>query len=158
MFYPLLRSFRTDLEGPLLNLKAAFHMGVKDTEIGCIWVKWREHTFHKLISLLFLLWLLLSCALHALLLLLLALPLEDSHSQHADYYQQKDNDHFFEIQIGGKSFGCFYRRLSSELNFRFHLSRSCFLMLSLTFLLRYFFRSIETCSFWLFSNNVQSWR
>lgn len=36
MFYPLLRSLRTDREGPLLNLKAAFHMGVKDTEIGCI--------------------------------------------------------------------------------------------------------------------------
>jgi len=41
MFYPLLRSVPETYTNTLLNLKAAYHMGVKDTEIGCIWVKWR---------------------------------------------------------------------------------------------------------------------
>jgi hypothetical protein len=45
MFYPLLARFKRGIHCFLLNLKAAFRMGVRDTKIGCIWVKWRKHLF-----------------------------------------------------------------------------------------------------------------
>jgi hypothetical protein len=36
MFYPLLARFKGGIYCFLLNLKAAFRTGVKDTKIGCI--------------------------------------------------------------------------------------------------------------------------